>query len=205
MTNYGKTSYHKIEEIVFQDLENIQLEDANLSLREYYLQKYGITIKNSKQPLLRVESKRKGNKEFQIYLVPELCLMTGIPDNFDEFRRKKISEQTIKGPDEKQREILKLMRQLRDNDEFRSFKDIGIRIDKNLETIKGKIIPMPRLQLGENNSIEEGKEAFFNLFNKPIYSGRHGVRCGIIYFNGQDTRPILDTFESTSRNLRVKF
>lgn len=25
MTNYGKTSYHKIEEIVFQDLENIQL------------------------------------------------------------------------------------------------------------------------------------------------------------------------------------
>ena len=83
MTNYGKTSYHKIEEIVFQDLENIQLEDANLSLREYYQQKYGITIKNSKQPLLRVESKRKGNKEFQIYLVPELCLMTGIPDNFD--------------------------------------------------------------------------------------------------------------------------
>ncbi len=58
--------------------------------------------------------------------------MTGIPDNFDEFRRKKISEQTIKGADEKQREIIKLMRQLRDNDEFRSLKEIGIKINKNL-------------------------------------------------------------------------
>ena len=79
-----------------------------------------------------MESKRRGNKEFQIYLVPELCLMTGIPDNFDEFRRKKISEQTIKSPEEKQREIVRLMKQLRDNDEFRSLKEVGIKISKNL-------------------------------------------------------------------------
>lgn len=153
MTNYGKTSYHKIEQIVFQDIENIRLQDAQVSLKQYYLNKYKITIKNMKQPLLRVESKRKGNKQFQIYLIPELCLMTGIPDNFDQFRRKKISEQTIKSADEKQREIIKLMRQLRDNDEFKSFKQIGIKIDKNLSTIKGKLIPMPRINLGENNSI----------------------------------------------------
>jgi hypothetical protein len=130
--------------------------------------------------------------------------MTGIPDNFDEFRRKKISENTIKSADEKHREILKLMRQLRDNPEFQSFKEIGIRINKSLETIKGRIIPMPRITLGENNAIEEGKEAFFNLYNKPIYASKHSIRCGIIYFAGQDTRCLLDTFESTARNLRVK-
>lgn len=79
MTNYGKTAYHKIEEVVFQDIESIQLEESNLSLRDYYLQKYNITIKNVKQPLLKVESRKRGNKEFQIYLIPELCLMTGIP------------------------------------------------------------------------------------------------------------------------------
>jgi hypothetical protein len=33
-----------------------------MSLREYYVNKYNINIKNPKQPLLRVESKRKGNK-----------------------------------------------------------------------------------------------------------------------------------------------
>jgi len=33
--------------------------------------------------------------------VPELMLMTGIPDDFDENRRKQISEKTIKQPNEK--------------------------------------------------------------------------------------------------------
>lgn len=35
-------------------------------------------IKNLKQPLLKVEGRRK-NSEFQILLIPEFCLMTGIP------------------------------------------------------------------------------------------------------------------------------
>jgi hypothetical protein len=71
-----------------------------------------LEITNKKQPLLKVESKRRNN-EFQILLVPEFCLMTGIPEHFDEFRRKKISENTIKRPDEKQKEILSLMDELR--------------------------------------------------------------------------------------------
>lgn len=91
MTNYGRTSYQRIEDVVFQDLESVQLDDASVNLREYYQQKYNISIKSSKQPLLRVESRKKGGKEYLTYLVPELCLMTGIPENFDEFRRKKIS------------------------------------------------------------------------------------------------------------------
>jgi hypothetical protein len=53
MTNYGKTSYHKIEEVVFQDIESIQLDDAGLSLKDYYLKKYNYEIRNLKQPLLR--------------------------------------------------------------------------------------------------------------------------------------------------------
>ena len=42
-------------------------------------------------------------------MIPELCLMTGIPDDFDEFKRKKISEATIKSAEERKREIGKLM------------------------------------------------------------------------------------------------
>jgi hypothetical protein len=78
MTNYGKAAYYRIEEVVFQDIDSIQLEDAKMSLRDYYQTKYSLQITNKKQPLLKVESRRK-NKEFQIYLIPEFCLMTGIP------------------------------------------------------------------------------------------------------------------------------
>ena len=102
MTNYGKTAYYRIEEIVFEDINSIKLEDASISLREYYEKKYNMKITNHKQPLLKVEGRRK-NSEFQILLIPEFCLMTGIPENFDEQRRKKISENTIKKPGEKQR------------------------------------------------------------------------------------------------------
>lgn len=34
---------------------------------------------------------------------------------------------------------------------------MGININKSLETVEGKIIPMPKLNLGENNAVEEGK------------------------------------------------
>lgn len=78
MTNYGKTAYYKIEEVVFQEIESVVLEDATTSLRDYYEKKYNLKITNKKQPLLKVESRRK-NKDFQIFLVPEFCLMTGIP------------------------------------------------------------------------------------------------------------------------------
>lgn len=130
--------------------------------------------------------------------------MTGIPDTMDEFRRKKISENTIRDASCKQDEIKKLMRDLKDTAEFASLKEIGIKINKDMEVIKGKIIPNPRITLGEHNSIEEGKEGFFNLFNKPIFASKHSIKCGIIYFNGVDTRGLIDTFESTSRNLKVK-
>lgn len=53
---------------------------------------------------------------------------------------------------------------------------------------------MPRITLGEDNAIEKGKEPFFNLFNKPIFSSKHSIRCGIVYFSGQDTGQLLDTF-----------
>ncbi len=82
---------------------------------------------------------------------------------------------------------------------------MGIKINKNLETVKGRLIPMPRINLGENRSVEEGKEAFFQLYRDPIFASKHSVKCAIIYFRGQETGPLIQTFDSTSRTLKVKF
>ena len=76
------------------------------NLEEYYRTKYNINITNIKQPLLRVENntKRKekaGSSTGPTYILPELCTLTGIPDNFDDFRRKKVSEKTILPPQTK--------------------------------------------------------------------------------------------------------
>jgi len=47
-----------------------------------------LTVTKPKQPLIKVQSKKGGS---EIILLPEFCLMTGIPDDFDEFKRKKVS------------------------------------------------------------------------------------------------------------------
>jgi hypothetical protein len=54
MTNYGKTRYFKIVDIIFGDtVSSMQIgEDNKVSLKEYYEVKYKITIQNSKQPLI---------------------------------------------------------------------------------------------------------------------------------------------------------
>ena len=64
---------------------------------------------------------------------------------------------------------------------------------------------MPKIDLGQHNRIEEGKESFFQLWGKPIFSSKHSIRCGVIYFSGQDTGLLLSTFEETSKKLKVKF
>jgi hypothetical protein len=61
------------------------------------------------------------------------------------------------------------------------------------------------MELGKGNCVEKGKEAFFNLFNKPIYASKHNINCAIIYFRGADISGMVDTFKKTSVNLRVQF
>lgn len=84
--------------------------EGTFSLPEYYKKKYNINITKLKQPLIAVEGRKKGDV---LLLIPELLLMTGIPDDFDEFRRKKISEATIKPPIDKHKEISELMNKLK--------------------------------------------------------------------------------------------
>ena len=64
-------------------------------------------------------------------LVPELLLMSGIPDSFDERKRKLISDTTIVKPAEKLREVEGFFRSLANNENSGSFNPKSIM--KNLE------------------------------------------------------------------------
>ena len=90
-------------------------------------------------------------------MVPELCLMTGIPDDFDEFRRKKISEATIKSAAQRKSQINQLMSEIKNTSEVYSLKDMGINVEKNMEKINAKVVPLSKIALGGNQSIQSGK------------------------------------------------
>lgn len=91
------------------------------------------------------------------YLFPELCLMTGIPEDFDEMRRKKVSEATILNPPEKYAAIDSLMSRLKSSQELEELRTLGIDLSKTMADFEAKVIPVPRLMLGGKSMVDEGK------------------------------------------------
>ena len=123
MTTYGKTTFYRVLDVEFVNMMDVPISEEIPNLWEYYSKKYNIQVKNTKQPLLRVENKIKkkekaGSSQGPTYILPELCSLTGIPENFDEMRRKKVSEKTILPPQTKAVEINKFMSVLNDKKEI---------------------------------------------------------------------------------------
>ncbi len=162
MTNYGKCTFYRVLDIDFKSMNEVRVNDDCPTLKDYYLKRYGIAIKNEGQPLLQAENKirRKevnGTDQGPTYLIPELCQMTGIPDDFDEHRRKNISQATILPPSDKYREIEGFMKELEKTNEVKTLSDIGINLSSRMNKFQAKEIPKPALELGANKFVERGK------------------------------------------------
>jgi hypothetical protein len=61
-------------------------EEEYVTLDNYFLKRYNITIRDKRAPIVINKSNNK-----MLYFVPELCIMAGVPKNFNEFMRKKVS------------------------------------------------------------------------------------------------------------------
>ena len=80
-------------------------------------------------------------------LIPELLLMTGIPDDFDERRRRQITNFSIVPPSEKYDELKDIFRNL--NSDSGSFnpnvvkEKLGISLGSDPATISAKQLQLP--------------------------------------------------------------
>jgi aubergine len=80
VTGYNNRTY-RVDDVAW-DLSPLSTfekkEGEKISYMEYYAKSHGINIKNSEQPLLSHKVRRKGADDEIIYLIPELCNMTGM-------------------------------------------------------------------------------------------------------------------------------
>ena len=69
MTNYGKPCYYRIEDVLFEPMEDVILSvgEEEMNIRDYYRKKYNVDF-DGKQPLLLAENKNKRLVIFKIYL-----------------------------------------------------------------------------------------------------------------------------------------
>ena len=101
IAKYGNYRVYKIDSVTFdKNCTNIDINvkgaDGNtevINLYNYYKMQYGIEIKDKTQPLL-VHCKHNMNNSDTIYLIPELCLLTGIDDSNEDNHKMNLRKNT---------------------------------------------------------------------------------------------------------------
>jgi aubergine-like protein len=82
MTKYGNRRCYRVDDICL-DLNpesKFEKNGVEISYAEYFRRQYNISIKDSRQPLVRSHLKRR-LEEHDVFLVPELLTLTGLDDN----------------------------------------------------------------------------------------------------------------------------
>ena len=87
MTHYNKKTY-RIDDVDFEKNPSttfhLRKENRDVTYAEYYQTRYNLTVRNMTQPLLVSRpSRRDVNRgdDQPVYLIPELCGMTGLSDD----------------------------------------------------------------------------------------------------------------------------
>lgn len=173
-TTYGVPRTYTVKGVNFDATvlnRNIKIKKTGeeISLKQYYEKNYPeMRIKIKDQPLFVVEQKLSNGKLEEIYLVPELCLLTGIDDeSAAEIKRKLIRTTEIK-PLEKMNiieEILKLLNNKNSKKKINKITNTEKEFDcpfkikeewglsfNGFKILDAKLLPLPELEFGNESN-----------------------------------------------------
>jgi len=156
----------------------IQKTGEEITLKQYYEQNYPeMRIEIKDQPLLVVEQKRSDGTLEEIFLVPELCKLTGIDDKAAGDIRKNMTRTTRLRPNEKMESIQGFMKlvnnresRIKNNNFTKTKKEFDsankIKEDWGLsfqgfKTLEAKVLPAPEIEFNA-----ESKLLIFHFLNK---------------------------------------
>lgn len=212
---YGNYRYWRIDDVLFdKDCNTFMLENDNQqenkeikntkTLFEYYKEKYNMEIKKPRQPLL-MHHQIKIKKTF--YILPEFCVMTGIPDDFNDFLKKKVTDLCIKSPNERMMEIEGLTRNFnQDSKDPHNLKklcdNLGITIEERPVEFKGKLLKEPIIVFGKDEVISD-RTSYFQL-NKQPFKDAGSFKWAILHFDGCKINELVQTFMHQAKNLEIK-
>ncbi|XP_065199972.1 piwi-like protein Siwi [Planococcus citri] len=181
MTMYNNKTY-RIDDVNFNETpENTFKQktrdgERDISYRDYYQQKYQVRINDPNQPMLISKTNRReraaGMPEL-VYLVPELCMMTGLNDNMrNNFTlMRAVAEHTSVAPSDRMRRLEAFRNRLVEHPEVRAKLDNwGLNLAPNLVSFDGRILPNEKITVGNNRSFPSGDDAEFSreLRNAPL-------------------------------------
>ncbi|XP_069703667.1 piwi-like protein Siwi isoform X2 [Periplaneta americana] len=158
LTDYNNKTYC-VDDVDFSvtPASSFERDGVQITYMEYFLQKYELKIKHSMQPMLVTMPKQRERRRGQstpIYLVPELCRMTGLSEvmrtNFT--LMKDLADCTRLGPSQRMERLQHFNRRLHSNSLIAAeLESWNMKMSENLVTLSGRILPRERVILGVSN------------------------------------------------------
>ena len=166
LTQYNKNSTYSIRDIMFDMtpkstfpfFDREKKEKYDISYSDYYSKMYQITIKDLNQPLLEHFDKKQKRK---VYLIPELCKLTGMSDEHRKNFRlmKEMATVTHKSAEKRMEDINGLFKIIKESERCQALmKEWDVSIDNKPLEVRGYKLNAGNFWLGkkrgQNNRIE---------------------------------------------------
>jgi aubergine-like protein len=197
LARYGNKRTYVVSDIAFNTSPRtgvFQTPEGSLSVDEYFQKKYLLHIKDKNQPLLVSKLRQKNGKREDVYLVPELCSLTGLPSELREDRTamKQLAAYTKLTPEQRAREAERLLRcfsrpekfeggngpKCRGDDKSRGMggcsaekllQDWHLEIDMAPKEVEGRVLPAQEIQLANSRSLKVNEAGQF-FFKERVMS-----------------------------------
>ena len=176
LTRYNKKPYH-IEDIDWNSTPNSTFNDANgaISYMDYYRRRWNITIRHADQPLLVATLKND-----RVYLIPELCLMTGITEEI----RLEVTRATQKTPSNRLADCCSLINDALNNSQVQAeINEWRVKVSNHPIQVNASVISVGDISIGNNQSFRSNPEYpnFDREIQRPMYSQVNLQKWGIFY------------------------
>ncbi|XP_065207417.1 piwi-like protein Siwi [Planococcus citri] len=218
MTSYNNKTY-RVDEVNYSatpkstfPVKNKDGSTTDTSYLDYYVKRYGCRIRDHNQPLLITRSnaraRRSGAAEL-VYLIPELCIMTGLTDemrsNYQLMRA--LAQHTSVNPGERKNRLMGFNRRLNDIGEVRErLQNWGLTLARDLVDIPSRILPTEKIIVADRNQYEVGPEADWtrNLRNAKMINTAELRNWVLIYPNRseREARSLSDMLTRVAQGMR---
>lgn len=166
LTEYNNRTYH-IDDVDFDSTPSSTFskrDGSSIAYSQYFKDKYNLRITSLDQPMLVSRAKareiRAGMAE-TVYLVPELCRMTGLTDvqraNFQLMRA--LADHTRMAAKPRVEKLIKFSQRLRQHkDIVQELKDWDMELANNLIEFAGRVLPPETVVGGGGSKYSAGKD-----------------------------------------------
>lgn len=177
MINYGNNKCHRIEEIDFSQNPTSTFfwnkTGTHISYVDYYRQQYSKNINNTRQPLIRSRIKFR-TEEMDIFLIPELLVLTGLDDEMRaDFRcMQDIANYTRLRPNERQAKCQKLVDDLSSGTAKAKQAAFNVDIDQHPSTVNAVRFPHETIVFGRGDQQTLDDRSSFNIRGDIFFANR---------------------------------